>query len=207
MPDMFILPDLPYAKDALEPHISRETLAVHHDKHHKAYVDKLNQLLATDSMTDFNLEEVILMFKGDKSKKAIFNNAAQCWNHEFLWESMTPNGGGPATDAIKKLIEVSFGDDNKFTEAFAEAAVAHFGSGWIWLVLNDDKLEIMTTHDADLPLVHDRVAIITCDLWEHAYYLDYQNRRPDYVKAFLENLVNWDFANANLAAAKNMEPV
>lgn len=203
---MFVVSDLPYAKDALAPHISAKTLGLHHGKHYKAYVDKLNELLAKDPMVDSELEQVIVRSHGDKSKQKIFNNAAQCWNHEFLWASMTPNGGGSATGAIRKLSDDAFGDDAKFRKSFIDAAVGHFGSGWIWLVLNGDKLEIMTTHDADLPMVHDRIALLTCDLWEHAYYVDYENRRQDYVTAFLDNLANWDFANAGLEAAKSPEP-
>jgi superoxide dismutase, Fe-Mn family len=204
---MFSLAKLPYAYNALAPHISAETLKLHHGKHHKIYVDKLNELLTEDPMADCRLEEMISKSHGDTKKLTIFNNAAQCWNHDFLWNSMSPDGGGLATGAIKRMIDAAFDHADAFNNAFVAAAVGHFGSGWAWLVLNDDKLEITTTHDADLPLVHGQTALLTCDLWEHAYYVDYQNRRPDYVKVFLAHLINWDFANANLAAVQTSESV
>jgi superoxide dismutase, Fe-Mn family len=204
---MFALPKLPYAEDALAPHLSEATLSFHHGKHHKAYIDKLNDALRDNPLSDATLAEVILQSRGDVAKQAIFNNAAQCWNHEFLWNSMVPDGGGPATGVIKRLIDENFGDEEAFGEAFTEAAVGHFGSGWIWLVINGNKFEIITTHDADLPLVHGGIALVTCDLWEHAYYLDYQNRRPEFVRAFLDNLINWSFANANLEKANVSETV
>ncbi len=202
---MFVVADLPYACDALAPHISAETLKLHHGKHHKSYVDKLNELTAETPMADRELEAVIEATYRDPPKQKVFNNAAQCWNHDFLWHSMTPRGGGPATGEIKRLIDAAFGNEEAFRKAFTEAALAHFGSGWAWLVVDDNKLAVMTTHDADLPLVHGQTALLTCDLWEHAYYVDYQNRRPDYVKAYLEHLINWDFANANLAAVRLSE--
>jgi superoxide dismutase, Fe-Mn family len=202
---MFTLPDLPYAEDALAPYISAETVALHHGKHHKSYVDKLNALLNSDGETD--LEDVVRASFANSTKQSIFNNAAQCWNHEFLWQSMRRHGGGSPHGAIKNLIDAEFGDFGAFGKAFSKAAAAHFGSGWIWLVLDGARVEIMTTHDADLPLAHDRVALLTCDLWEHAYYLDYQNRRPDYITAFLDHLINWDFANANIAAVRVPVPV
>jgi superoxide dismutase, Fe-Mn family len=199
---MFMLPELPYDDDALAPHISGATLALHHGKHHKSYIDKLNGLLSSESETTLSLEDIILAARDDTAKQAVFDNAAQCWNHEFYWQSMAPDGGGAPHGAIKDLINVSFGDAKAFGKAFSDAAAAHFGSGWIWLVMKSERLEIMTTHDADLPLAHDRIALLTCDLWEHAYYVDYQNRRPEYIAAFQSNLVNWNFANTNLAAAR-----
>jgi superoxide dismutase, Fe-Mn family len=198
---MFTLPKLPYAEDALEPHVSAETMALHHGKHHKAYVDKLNELLVGDPLADVPLEDVIRKSHGLAARQHIFDNAAQCWNHEFFWKSMTPGGGGAPGGAIKDMISRDIGDKKDFSEAFVKAASDHFGSGWIWLVLNGDSVEIMTTHDADLPLVHGRIALVTCDLWEHAYYLDYQNKRPAFVEAFLDHLIDWDFANANLGSA------
>ena len=196
---MFALPELPYAEDALAPHISAQTLALHHGKHHKSYVDTLNALLDSGSMAVLSLEDVIQQSHGDAAQQKIFNNAAQSWNHDFFWNSMDPKGGGAPTGNVKALVERDIGNAQAFAKAFGEAGAGHFGSGWIWLILNVGKVEIMTTHDADLPMVHGHTALLTCDLWEHAYYLDYQNRRPEYIEAFLDNLVNWDFANANLA--------
>lgn len=199
---MFSLPPLPYAEDALEPHISAQTLALHHGKHHKTYVDTLNKLLVGDSMANLPLEEVIHRSHGLAARHTIFNNAAQAWNHDFFWKSMKPNGGGAPTGAIEALIGRDIGGPLAFSEAFGKAAAKHFGSGWVWLVLDDGKVEIVATHDADLPPVHGRVALLTCDLWEHAYYLDHENRRAEFVAAFLDHLVNWDFANANLVVAE-----
>jgi superoxide dismutase, Fe-Mn family len=198
---MLTLPKLPYAEDALEPYVSAETMALHHGKHHKAYVAKLNELLVGDPLADVPLEDVIRKSHGLAARQHIFDNAAQCWNHDFFWKSMTPGGGGASGGAIKDMISRDIGDKKAFSEAFVKAASDHFGSGWIWLVLNGDSVEIMTTHDADLPLVHGRIALVACDLWEHAYYVDYQNKRPEFVDAFLDHLINWDFANANLDSA------
>lgn len=198
---MFVLEPLPYPTDALAPFISAETLELHHGKHHKSYVDKLNALVPEYATAIPDLEKIILDSFKDKSKQALFNNAAQCWNHEFLWASMAPGGGGLPTGAIASQIDARFGNFETFREAFVAAAVGHFGSGWIWLVLDSGALEIVTTHDADLPLAHGVASLLTCDLWEHAYYVDYRNRRPEYVEAFLSHLANWDFANANVTAA------
>ncbi len=198
---MFTLPKLPFAEDALDPHISAETLALHHGKHHKTYVDTLNKLLAGDALAELPLEDVIHETHNSAARQTIFNNAAQSWNHDFFWKSMKPDGGGPPTGDLKVLIEHDIGDAKAFDEAFKEAAAKHFGSGWIWLEVTDGVVGIITTHDADLPLIQARTALVCCDLWEHAYYLDYQNRRADFVAAFLDHLVNWDFANANLTAA------
>lgn len=198
---MFKLVKLPYAEDALEPHVSAETMALHHGKHHKTYIDTLNKLLVGDGLADLSLEEVIKQSHGLAARQTIFNNAAQSWNHDFFWKSMTPGGGGPPTDDLKVLIEKDIGDAKAFREAFNDAAAKHFGSGWIWLVATEGVIGIVTTHDADLPLVHGRTALMCCDLWEHAYYLDYQNRRTDFVNAFLDHLANWEFANANMATA------
>lgn len=206
---MFKLPKLPYAENALEPYISAATLAVHHGKHHKTYVDTLNTLLADDALAELPLEEVIKESHGVAVRQSIFNNAAQSWNHDFFWKSMKPGGGGLPTGDLKVLIEHDIGDAKAFDEAFNEAAAKHFGSGWLWLVATEGVVGIVTTHDAELPLVQGRAALLCCDLWEHAYYLDYQNRRADFVATFLEHLANWDFANANLTAAAsavNEEP-
>nr|WP_313015218.1 superoxide dismutase [Moraxella sp. CTOTU48841] len=192
------LPDLPYAKNALEPHISAETLEFHHDKHHAAYVNKLNELLPGSGLEGKELDEIIKATAGDNSKATIFNQAAQVWNHTFYWNCLTANGGGEPTGDLKAKIEEAFGSYAKFREEFKNAAVSQFGSGWAWLVADSvgGKLSITKTANADTPLAHNQVAVLTCDVWEHAYYIDYRNRRPDYVDTFLDKLVNWDYANA-----------
>jgi Fe-Mn family superoxide dismutase len=197
----FTLPELPYAKDALAPHISAETLTFHHDKHHAAYVTKLNELVKGTALESVSLEEVIHASAKDTTKAPIFNNAAQVWNHTFYWHSMKPNGGGAPKGEIAKLIDRDLGGYEKFKEDFKNAGIGQFGSGWAWLVMEGDKLKITKTGNADLPMVHGQKAILTMDVWEHAYYLDYQNKRPDYISTFLDKLVNWDFAEANLTAA------
>ncbi len=194
------LPDLPYAKEALAPYVSAQTLEFHHDKHHAAYVTNTNKFIAGTELADKSLEEIVRAAAAAPDKKALFNNAGQVWNHNFLWKSMTPNGGGKPSGEIAERIEQDFKGYDAFAEAFSAAAVGQFGSGWAWLVLDGESLKIVGTANADTPLVHGKVPLLTCDVWEHAYYLDYQNRRPDYVKTFLAHLVNWDFANANLAA-------
>lgn len=194
----FTLPDLPYPQNALEPHMSANTLGFHHGKHHKAYVDNLNKLLDGNPLAGKSLEEVIKASAGDAAKAGIFNNSAQVWNHTFFWNCMKPNGGGNPTGKIADKINADFGSFDKFKEEFKTAATTQFGSGWAWLVLDAGKLKTTKTANADLPLVHGQTAILTCDVWEHAYYLDYQNRRPDFVETFLTKLVNWDFANKNL---------
>jgi superoxide dismutase, Fe-Mn family len=194
------LPDLPYAKDALAPYVSATTLGFHHDKHHAAYVTNANKLIAGTPLENAPLEEIIKAAAADPAKKGLFNNAAQVWNHTFLWHSMKPNGGGKPAGELATLIDRDFGSYDAFAEKFTAAAVGQFGSGWAWLVLEAGKLAIFTTANADTPLVHGKKALLTVDVWEHAYYLDFQNRRPDYVKTFLDKLANWDFATANLAA-------
>ncbi|MEZ4316648.1 MAG: superoxide dismutase [Myxococcota bacterium] len=190
----FELPRLPYSNDALAPHISAETLSFHHGKHHAGYVAKLNAAVEADaSLQGKSLEDLIRTTKG-----GVFNNAAQIWNHTFYWNSLSPNGGGEPTGAIKAAIDRDFGSFAAFKEAFTNAAGTHFGSGWAWLVKNGaGKLEVVGTHDAGCPLTDGHTPILTCDVWEHAYYIDYRNARPDYVKGWWE-LVNWDFANSNL---------
>lgn len=197
----FTLPKLPYEKTALEPHISAETLEYHHSKHHNAYVTKLNELLPGSGLEGKKLAEIITEAAKDTSKAGLFNQAAQVWNHTFYWNCMTPNGGGQATGALKAKIEADFGSYEKFREEFKNAALTQFGSGWAWLVADgfNGKLSIMKTANADTPLAHGKVAVLTCDVWEHAYYVDYRNRRPDYVDTFLDKLVNWDYANAKYA--------
>lgn len=196
----FTLPDLPYASNALEPHITAHTLSFHHGKHHQAYVTNLNNLIEGTELASQTLEEIILAVAGDASKAGIFNNAAQVWNHTFYWSSMKPNGGGEPTGAIAAKIIEDFGSFEAFLKEFKTAGATQFGSGWAWLVLEGDKLKITKTPNADTPMVHGQKAILTVDVWEHAYYLDYQNRRPDYLETFFKHLVNWDFANANLSA-------
>jgi superoxide dismutase, Fe-Mn family len=189
---------LPYAQNALEPFISANTLSFHHGKHHKAYVDKANELVANTPLAGASLEEVIMASAKDPAKAALFNNAAQIWNHTFYWHSMKPNGGGAPKGDIAKRIDADFGGMDKFKEAFKQAGITQFGSGWAWLVLDGGKLSIMKTPNADLPMAHGKKALITMDVWEHAYYLDYQNKRPDYITTFLDKLVNWEFAEKNL---------
>ncbi len=187
--------DLPYAKDALAPYISAETLEFHYEKHHKGYVTKLNEIAAADSnVASKSLEEVVKTSSGKT-----FNMAAQIWNHDFYWLSLAPKAGGNPTGKIAEAIDKSFGSFESFQKKFDEAAVNHFGSGWAWLVReqNSNDLSIMSLHDADTPLAHGKVAVLTCDVWEHAYYIDYRNARPKYMEAFWK-LVNWEFANKNL---------
>jgi len=194
----FTLPELPYAQNALEPYISARTLEFHHGKHHNAYVVNLNKLVEGKSLANEPLEKIIKEAAGNPEMTPVFNNAGQVWNHTFFWNCMKPQGGGRPTGDIGKAIERDFGSYEKFAEEFKAAAVAQFGSGWAWLVSDGGKLSVMKTPNADLPMVHGRTALLTCDVWEHAYYLDYQNRRPDFVQAFLDNLVNWDFVERNL---------
>ena len=199
----FTLPDLPYAKDALAPHISAETLDFHHGKHHAAYVTNLNKLLDGHELAGRSLEDVVKATAGQADEAGIFNNAAQVWNHTFYWNSMTPNGGGAPSGELAKLVTRDFGSLEAFKTAFAAAGATQFGSGWAWLVAKDGKLEIRKTANAETPLTEASVTpLLTMDVWEHAYYVDFRNRRPDYIATFLDKLVNWDFAAANLAAAK-----
>ncbi|WOI53635.1 superoxide dismutase [Parvularcula sp. LCG005] len=198
------LPALPYARDALEPHVSKETLDYHYGKHHQAYVDNLNGLIKDTDLDSKPLEEIIL--HADKEGKAgIFNNAAQVWNHTFYWNSMTPSSGGGAPKAGSKLaaaIDEAFGSYDKFKDEFATAGKTQFGSGWAWLVAKGGKLEVRKTANAETPLTEAGVTpLLTMDVWEHAYYLDYQNARPKYIEHWLENLANWDFAEQNFEAA------
>ncbi|PTQ88309.1 superoxide dismutase [Agitococcus lubricus] len=195
------LPALPYANDALAPHITPETIEFHHGKHHNAYVVNLNNLIKDTDLADKDLEAIIQAVAGDASKAGVFNNAAQVWNHTFYWNSMKQNGGGKPTGAIAAKIDADFGSYEKFVELFTAAATTQFGSGWAWLVVGaDGKLAITKTGNADTPIVHGQKPLLTIDVWEHAYYIDFRNLRPKYIATFLESLVNWDFANANLGA-------
>lgn len=194
----FTLPDLPYAKNALEPHIGAQTLEIHHDKHHNKYLTTLNDLISGTDMEKMSLEEIIKAAAADAEKAKLFNQAAQVWNHTFYWNCMKPGGGGPATGAVAERINADFGSYEKFAEEFKAAAAGQFGSGWAWLVEEGGKLKVTKTANADTPVAHGQKALLTVDVWEHAYYLDYQNRRPDYLNTFMDKLVNWDFVNSNL---------
>jgi Fe-Mn family superoxide dismutase len=194
----FQLPDLPYDQAALEPHISANTLSFHYGKHHQTYVTNLNNLVKDTPLADKSLEDIIRATAGDAAKAGVFNNAAQVYNHTFYWNSMKPNGGGKPSGDLAAKIDASFGGYDQFAEAFAQAATTQFGSGWAWLVAEGDALKVVKTGNAETPLSGSATPLLTIDVWEHAYYLDYQNRRPDYIKTFLESLVNWDFAAANL---------
>lgn len=196
----FELPALPYPDTALQPAISADTMRLHHGKHHQAYVTALNNLVKNGPLASKSLEEIVRLTASDKdeAKVPIFNNAGQHWNHGFFWQSMKPNGGGAPTGELAQRIQRDFGGIDKFKEMFQAAAVGQFGSGWAWLIAEKDELKIMKTSNAMTPIAMGKKPLITCDVWEHAYYLDYQNRRPDFVKAFLDRLVNWDFAAANL---------
>jgi superoxide dismutase, Fe-Mn family len=196
----FSLPPLPYPETALAPTITTNTISFHYGKHHQAYVDNLNKLVAGTDFAGKSLEDVVKAAKADPSKVAIFNNAAQDWNHTFYWNSMNPKGGGAPSGAIADRIKDAFGDYPTFRKQFLDAATTQFGSGWAWLVVGSDKkLQVVKTGNADTPMAQGTTCLLTCDVWEHAYYLDYQNRRADYVNAWLDKLVNWDFAEKQLA--------
>jgi Fe-Mn family superoxide dismutase len=196
----FKLPPLPYSETALEPHISARTLQFHHGKHHKKYVDTLNQLIEGTPFEDQSLEEIILACADDLSKQKIFNNAGQVWNHNFFWQCLSPDGGGRPDGELFDRIQADFGSYDKFRSDFSAAAQGQFGSGWAWLTEDGGHLRIMTTSNADLPLTRGETALLTCDVWEHAYYLDYQNDRAKFVDVFLAELVNWKFAQQQLDA-------
>ena len=195
------LPPLPYAQDALSPVISAETLSFHYGKHHKAYVDNLNKLVAGTDLAETPLEKLITTVAGKADKVGVFNNAAQVWNHTFFWNSLKPGGGGAPTGAVSKAIDASFGSFDNFKKEFTNAAMTQFGSGWAWLVADKGQLKVVKTPNAETPLTTGQSALLTVDVWEHAYYLDYQNRRADFVAAVIDKLLNWEFANANLARA------
>lgn len=191
------LPPLPYAENALDPVISANTLSFHYGKHHKAYVDNLNKLIGGTELADSSLEEIIAATAGNAEKAGIFNNAAQVWNHTFYWNSLSPRGGGKPPSDLGGKIDSSFGSLDVCKKELATAATTQFGSGWAWLVQDGDKLKVVKTGNADSPLTKGMKPLLTIDVWEHAYYLDYQNRRPDYVNAVLDKLINWDFALRN----------
>ena len=191
------LPELPFAKDALAPFISANTLDFHYGKHHKAYVDNLNKLIEGTELGGKSLEDIIKASAKDPAKAGIFNNAAQVWNHTFYWQSLKKGGGKP-TGKIAEKINAAWGSVDKFAEELKNAGTTQFGSGWAWLILDEGRLKITKTANADTPIAHGQKPLLTVDVWEHAYYLDYQNRRPDYLSAVIQNLINWDFVNANL---------
>lgn len=192
-----VLPPLPYAENALEPVITAKTLSFHYGKHHKGYVDNLNKLIAGTDYSGLSLEKIIANTAGKADKAAIFNNAAQIWNHTFYWKSLNPKGGGEPPAVLKQKIVASFGSVEACKKELASAAVSQFGSGWAWLVLADGKLKVVKTANADGPLTLGVKPLLTIDVWEHAYYLDYQNLRADYVNAVLDKLINWEFALQN----------
>ena len=192
-----VLPPLPYAENALEPVITAKTMRFHYGKHHKGYVDNLNKLIAGTELADLSFEKIITSTAGKPEKAAIFNNAAQNWNHTFYWKSMSPKGGGEPPAALKRKIEAAFGSVDACKQELASTAVSQFGSGWAWLVLEGDKLKVVKTANADIPMTKGLKPVLVIDVWEHAYYLDYQNRRADYVNAVLDKLINWEFALQN----------
>lgn len=194
----YVLAPLPYADNALEPVISANTLSFHYGKHHNTYVVNLNNLLKDTNLAGQSLEEIMKATAGQADKAGIFNNAAQVWNHMFYWHSLSPNGGGEPTGDLKQKIEAAFGSVEACKKEFANAAMTQFGSGWAWLVQDGDKVAIAKTGNAESPITQNVRPLLTIDVWEHAYYLDYQNRRIDYVNTILDKLINWEFAAANL---------
>jgi len=197
MSTVHVLPDLPYTEDALDPVISAKTISFHFGKHHKTYVDNLNKLIVDTEFADLPLEKIIAGAAGKPDKVAIFNNAAQIWNHTFFWKSLKPGGGGEPPAALKQKIEVAFSSVDACKKELASTAVSQFGSGWAWLVLDGGSLKVVKTANAETPLTTTMKPLLTIDVWEHAYYLDFQNRRADYVNAVLDKLINWEFALQN----------
>jgi Fe-Mn family superoxide dismutase len=191
-------PDLPYPKNALEPYISTRTFEFHYGKHHKAYVDNANKMLEGSELAGKDLVTIIKAAAKDPAKKGLFNNTAQAWNHAFFWQCMKKGGGGKPGGKIAERITADFGSYEKFAESFKNAGATQFGSGWAWLVEKNGKLEITQSANADTPVAQGIKPLLVVDVWEHAYYLDYQNRRPDFLQAFIDHLINWDFVNANL---------
>jgi Fe-Mn family superoxide dismutase len=193
------LPALPYAENALEPVISAKTISFHYGKHHRTYVETTHKLIVGTELADLPLDKIVRATAGKPDQAAIFHNAAQVWNHNFYWQSLKPKGGGEPPDALAHKMQAAFGSVDACKKELTNAAVAEFGSGWVWLVLEGDKLKIVKTDNADTPFTRGLKPLLTIDVWEHAYYLDYQNKRPDYVKALIEKLANWEFAAGNLA--------
>lgn len=197
----FSLPDLPYALDALAPHISRETLELHHGTHHAGYVETLNDLVSGSPIENEDLLSVVRAAEGESNRMDVYNNAAQAWNHEFFWESMRPGGGGEPGGAMLERIKSDFGGYETFRDRFIDTASGQFGSGWAWLVLSDGMLDIASTANAGVPISDGRVPLLTCDVWEHAYYLDYQSGRGAFVERFVDNLIDWDRVQSRLESA------
>ena len=195
---MFDLPKLNYSKNALSPIMSEETLDLHHGKHHQTYITNLNKFIKDSDLEKLSLEEIIKKTSKDNSKAGIFNNASQHWNHILFWECMKPNGGGKMPEKLEKKIISDFGSVDKFKEEFIQAGITQFGSGWAWLSIKDGKLIISKTSNAINPIIDSMKPILGCDVWEHSYYVDYRNRRPDYLKAFIDKLVNWEFVASQL---------
>ena len=194
----FELPSLPYANDALAPYMSSETLDFHHGKHHQTYVTNLNNLVKDTDMKDSSLEEIVVKSSKDSSMAGIFNNAGQHWNHILFWQCMKPNGGGSMPSELESRITSDLGGIDQFKEAFIQAGTTQFGSGWAWLAIDNGKLVVTKSPNAFNPLVDGMKPILGCDVWEHSYYIDYRNKRPDYLKAFLDSLVNWEFVASQL---------
>ena len=194
----FTLPKLDYTNDALSPIMSEETLDLHHGKHHQTYITNLNNFIKDTDMAKMSLEEIILKSSKDKSMSGIFNNASQHWNHNLFWKCMKPNGGGNIPSKLEAKINNDFGNVEKFREEFINAGVTQFGSGWCWLSLKDEKLVVTKTSNAENPLIQNMKPILGCDVWEHSYYLDYKNKRPDYLENFFDKLINWEFVESNL---------
>lgn len=194
----FELPSLPYASDALAPYMSAETLDFHHGKHHQTYVTNLNNLVKDSDMQEASLEDIVIKSSKDASMAGIFNNAGQHWNHILFWQCMKPNGGGAMPSELENRISSDFGSVDQFKEAFVQAGTTQFGSGWAWLAIDNGKLVVTKSANASNPLVEGMKPILGCDVWEHSYYIDYRNKRPDYLKAFLDNLVNWEFVSSQL---------
>tara|TARA_B100001989_G_scaffold248794_1_gene222954 strand:- start:888 stop:1481 length:594 start_codon:yes stop_codon:yes gene_type:complete len=194
----FQLPKLDYSKSSLSPHMSEETLDLHHGKHHQTYITNLNNLIKDSGLENSSLEEIVKKTSADPSKIGVFNNAGQHWNHILFWKCMKPKGGGALPGKLEKRINSDFGSVDKFKEQFIQAGVTQFGSGWAWLAIDKGKLVVTKTANASNPLVNNMKPILGCDVWEHSYYVDYRNRRPDYLKSFIENLVNWEFVESQL---------
>jgi Fe-Mn family superoxide dismutase len=192
------LPALPYGEEALAPHVSSRTLSFHYGKHHKTYVENTKKLVAGTELADASLEDVIKAAAADPKKKGLFNNSAQAWNHAFYWKSLSPKGGGKPSGKLKDKIDTDLGGYDELKDALSKAAVTQFGSGWAWLVLDQGKLQVLQTANADTPMAAGKTPLLTIDVWEHAYYLDHQNKRPDYVTAVIDHLINWEFAAENL---------
>jgi Fe-Mn family superoxide dismutase len=205
----YSLKPLPYPENALEPHMSARTIQFHHGKHHKAYVDKLNELVANTPLERKSLHDLVRDLAGQRGArpKKIFNNAGQVWNHEFFWESMTPNGGGQPSGDLAHLIETSFGGLDAFKELFRKTGVDQFGSGWVWLVADGNRLSVVSTANAMSPMAEGKTTLLGCDVWEHAYYLDYQNQRPHFIDVFLNNLASWEAAAQRLRGSDLKEPL